>query len=110
MYRHNSLILFLDMDWLSFATYITDAVICAIKTIIFWFIDTVLVLLEPLLYTAFSGITGYQNTFNDVNSILSKANYFLPVSNAIDLALGLITFLVLYSAVKLTVKLIPMIG
>lgn len=110
--KHNNhffIIAFLDIDWSGIVEYMIEAVVCAVKTIVFWFIDALLTLLEPAIEGALSSF-GDSPTFSNTGTYLANANYFFPLDTCMDLTLAMITFLAIYSAIKIVVKLIPTIG
>tara|TARA_B110001454_G_scaffold214935_1_gene235523 strand:- start:785 stop:1123 length:339 start_codon:yes stop_codon:yes gene_type:complete len=101
---------FLDMDWSSFVTYMIESVECAFKTVLFWIIDTVLELLEPLFESALTSLPSAPSTVSNTLNVFSYANYFLPVSEILSLFSFFLVFLATYSAIKIVVKLIPTVG
>ena len=109
-YNQIFIIAFLDMDWSSFAQYVIDSIVCAFKMIVLWFMDTMISLITPLLDSALGGISDAPSVSGDVQNALAYANFFLPVQEVISLSLTLITFLAIYSAIKIAIKLIPTIG
>jgi hypothetical protein len=104
------IIAFIDMDWNSFVQYMIESVECAFKTVLFWLIDKLLELLEPLLESALNALPDAPANVGNTLNVFSYANYFLPLSEAISLFSAFLLFLATYSAIKIVVKLIPTIG